>query len=384
MLVIQSENELRNSQKSRVKYDPQMLTVYFLLVAFGMIAVYSATIAHAFDSGSPLASLLNNMVHVVLAVTALFITAKIPIRFWQSWAPILLVISVLLLVVVLIPAFQVRLNGSARWISIFGWNFQPSEFAELGFIIFAADYIAFRRGKMTYMIRDVIPVVGIFTIFAALLLLEPDLGSIVVLGTVLMTLLFLNEIRMRYFILLAALGILLVLVFSVLEPYRAQRLVSFLNPWDDPFHKSYQLVHSLIAFGRGDWFGVGLGNSVLKMYYLPTAGSDFLFAIIAEEFGFLGVLSVVGLFTMLVWKIFKVSWRASAVGDHFGKVLAQGIGSLIAVSALVNIGVNMGVLPTKGLTLPLMSAGGTSLIACSAAIGLVLAIDKNAREELDQ
>ena len=218
--------------------------------------------------------------------------------------------------------------------------------------------------------------------FATLLISEPDLGSVMVLGAVLMTVLFLSGLRLPHIVLFSALAVGAVVVLIVIEPYRVARVMSFLNPWDDPYSSGFQLVQSLIAFGRGEWFGVGLGTSVQKLFYLPYAGSDFLLAVIGEELGFVGIFTVIALFVVLIWKIFHISWLAAAVDDTFGKILAQSIGVMIAISAVINMGVNMGSLPTKGLTLPFMSEGGSSLVAYSMAIGIVIAIHRESYRKM--
>ncbi len=363
-------------------FDPVLVTVFLTLVVFGMVAVYSATIAQAFEGDDAWHYLRKNVLNVIVAVTAMLFAAFTPIAFLKRCAWPALVLSVLLLVVVLIPSLGVEINGSTRWLRLGGWVFQPSEFAELLFLIFLASYLADRHLRLNHLLYDVAPIVGAYLIIATLLVLEPDLGSVLVLGAVLMSMLFLSGLRKRYLTLFFLLSVGAIAALIWMEPYRVQRVMSFLNPWEDPYRAGFQLVQSLIALGRGEWFGVGLGASVQKLFYLPYASSDFLFAVIGEELGFVGLLTVMGLFLVMIWKIFHISWLADAVEDRFCKYLAQSIGMMIAISSIVNMGVNMGLLPTKGLTLPFMSEGGSSLVAYSIAIGFVLSINREASRQL--
>ncbi len=383
MMFVQEQTAFIENGQPRVwRFDPLLLVIYLLLVMFGMVAVYSATIAQAFETGDSFAFLRTNLVHVFIAVSTMVVVSFIPIRIWQNLSPIFLLGGIVMLALVFIPQIGVEVNGSTRWINVAGWNFQPSEFAELGFLLFASDYLANRRGGLDHFFRDVFPILVIYLIFAGLLLLEPDFGSAVVLGGVLFGMLFVSHMRWSHVGILAGIGVLGLVVLIILEDYRIDRLTSFLNPWEDPYGKGFQLIQSLIAFGRGEWYGVGMGNSVMKLFYLPYAGSDFLLAIIAEELGFVGICTVILLFTTLIWRIFYISRLAKYAGDRFALTVAQAFAMLIAISALINMGVNMGVLPTKGLTLPLMSEGGTSLIAFSAALGIIFSIDRSSRRRL--
>ena len=384
MILVRHQNNIRSVDGGGPYFDPLLLITFLLLIVFGMIAVYSATIAHAFSANDPFVYLRRSGVHILFALTAMLIFSRIPVRLWQHLAPISLITGIALLTLVLIPSIGVNVNGSARWVEVAGLKFQPSEFAELAFLIFVADYLVTRRGYMQEFMRDIVPIVAIFTVFAALLLAEPDFGSTVVLGSVLILMLILSGMRWRHTITITGAALLGMACLILAKAYRLERFTSFIDPFDDPFNTDFQLVQSLIAFGRGEWFGVGIGNSVQKLDYLPLAGSDFLLAIIAEEMGFLGICTVIVLFVVLIWRIFHVSWSAGAAGDTFGMLLAQAFGVLIAVSALVNMGVNMGLLPTKGLTLPFMSEGGTSLIAYSAALGMIFSIERSSRQESEQ
>ncbi len=380
--VVQGTQPQEGDVKPSPRVDSVLITVYLGLVMFGMIAVYSATIAQAFDTGDHFVYLRKNAINIAIALTGMFVAAFIPPNLLKRLAPLFLIVGIGLLAIVLVPSIGVELNGSNRWVRVGGRIFQPSEFAEILFLIYLARYLAVRDQQLNSLSRDVLPIITIYLVFATLLTLEPDLGSTVVLGAVFLAVLYLGGLKMSHIFLLTILSIIAVVILIVIEPYRLIRAMTFLNPWEDPYNSGFQLVQSLIALGRGEWFGVGLGTSVQKLHYLPYAGSDFLFAVIGEELGLMGLLTVMGLFVVLIWKIFHISWLAAAVNDIFSNLLAKSIGILIAISAVVNMGVNMGILPTKGLTLPFMSEGGSSLIAYSIAIGIVLSIHRESQRKL--
>ena len=383
-IALQQQTTVQGRESPRMSMDPVLLTVYLTLVACGLVAFYSATIANAYDAGDPFVFLRKQIVHILLALAAMMTTAQFSPNTIRRFAPFLLLAGAIMLALVLVPGIGTEINFSQRWISIGGWNVQPSEFAELAFVVFAAHYLAHRRGKLNSLLHDVGPLILLFLVFAVLLLLEPDFGSAFVLAAVVGIMLFLSGMRKTHILLFLALGILSVVLLIMLEPYRLVRWMSFRDPFADPFNTGFQLVQALIAFGRGELLGVGLGESVQKLFYLPYAGSDFLFAIVGEETGFFGVVVLITLYGILIWRIFCVSWLAGGAGDTFSMILAQGIAAMIGIATFINMGVNMGALPTKGLTLPFMSGGGTSLIANSIAIGLVLAISRSVRQEKQQ
>lgn len=382
--VVQGTQPQEGDVKTSPRVDSVLITVYLGLVIFGMIAVYSATIAQAFDTGDHFVYLRKNAINIAIALTGMFVAAFIPPIVLKRLAPLFLVVGIGLLAIVLVPSLGVELNGSNRWVRVGGRIFQPSEFAEILFLIYLARYLAVREQQLNSLSRDVLPIIIIYLVFATLLMLEPDFGSTMVLGAVLLVVLYLGGLKIPHISLFSILSTMAFAILIVIEPYRLMRVTSFLNPWEDPYNSGFQLVQSLIALGRGEWFGVGLGTSVQKLHYLPYAGSDFLFAVIGEELGLMGLLTVMGLFVVLIWKIFHISWLAAAVNDTFSNLLAKSIGILIAISAVVNMGVNMGILPTKGLTLPFMSEGGSSLIAYSIAIGIVLSIHRESQRKLKQ
>ncbi len=362
--------------EGRFRMDPVLLGIYLLLVFCGMLAVYSASIAQAFEAPRAFAFFKSSGINLLIAMAAFLIASIIPVRFWHRYSMLILTGGIVLLVLVLIPGVGLEINGSQRWIQIGGWRFQPSEFAEFAFVVFAADYLTVSRHRMQRFTLGVLPIVAVYLIFAALLILEPDFGSTVVLGAVFFALLYLNEACRRDLLLLCFTGFAAIIALIVIEPYRMDRFMGFLDPFSDSYGGGFQLVQSLIAFGRGELWGVGLGNSVQKLFYLPYAGSDFLLAVIAEEWGFAGICAVICMYAALVWRIFHIAWLAAATGDRFAMNLAIGIGLMIAVAAIISMGVNMGVLPTKGLTLPFLSDGGTSLIANSMAVGVVFSIQR--------
>ncbi|MYI90056.1 MAG: putative lipid II flippase FtsW [Gammaproteobacteria bacterium] len=382
--LVQGTQPQEGDVKTSPRVDSVLITVYLGLVIFGMIAVYSATIAQAFDTGDHFVYLRKNAINIAIALTGMFVVSFIPPSVLKRLAPLFLIVGIGLLAIVLVPSIGVELNGSNRWVRVGGRIFQPSEFAEILFLIYLARYLAVREEQLNSLSRDVLPIIVIYLVFATLLMLEPDFGSTMVLGAVLLAVLYLGGLKISHIILFTILSTIAVAILIVIEPYRVMRVMSFLNPWEDPYNSGFQLVQSLIALGRGEWFGVGLGTSVQKLHYLPYAGSDFLFAVIGEELGLMGLLTVMGLFVVLIWKIFHISWLAAAVNDTFSNLLAKSIGILIAISAVVNMGVNMGILPTKGLTLPFMSEGGSSLIAYSIAIGIVISIHRESQRKLKQ
>jgi cell division protein FtsW len=290
-------------------------------------------------------------------------------------APWLFFAGTVTLVAVLVPGIGREVNGSRRWISLGIASFQPSELMKLFVVLYAADYTVRKAAFMHDFRKGFLPMFGVMALIAALLLREPDFGALVVVTTVAMAILFLGGLNWRLFV---GLVVLLAGAFAALiiaSPYRLQRILGFMDPWSDAYGKGYQLSHSLIAFGRGEWLGVGLGASVEKLFYLPEAHTDFLLAVIAEELGFAGVAFVITAFLFLIHRAFAVGRQAASLERYFAALVAQGIGVWLAVQAFINMGVNMGLLPTKGLTLPLLSFGGTGIVVTCIALAIVLRID---------
>jgi cell division protein FtsW len=346
--------------------------------------VYSASISIAEagknTQGYPAYFLVRHGAYVGAGLIAGLIAFQIPMRLWQKYSFHLFVVGVLLLMLVLIPGIGREVNGSRRWISLVFVNFQPSEFMKLFMVIYVANYTVRKAAYLGNFRKGFLPMLIVMLMVGLLLLLEPDFGSFVVITAIMMAILFLGGINLKLFTGLIGFVVTGLLALVWIEPYRMQRFFGFLDPWDDPYGKGYQLSHALIAFGRGEWLGVGLGGSVEKLFYLPEAHTDFLLAVIAEELGFAGVATVVTLFACLVIRAFVIGRQAAVRERFFPALLAQGIGVWLGVQAFINMGVNMGVLPTKGLTLPLMSFGGSSIVVSCLALALLLRVDWENRQ----
>lgn len=360
-------------------YDFALVWAVLLLLALGLVMVYSSSIAIAEGGRSygqqPAYFLLRQGVYLAVSFVLAMAAFQVPVAVWQKGALYLFLLGVGLLALVLIPGVGREVNGSQRWLSLFVVNFQPSEIMKFFAVIYAADYTVRKAGDMHSVSKGFLPMFGVMFLVGALLLREPDFGAFAVITVIAMGILFLGGMSVRLFvglILLLVVGFILLIWFS---PYRLQRVVGFMDPWADPYGKGYQLSHALIAFGRGEWLGVGLGASVEKLFYLPEAHTDFLLAVIAEELGFVGVLMVILAFSFIVARAFAIGRQASQLGQHFAALAAQGIGIWIGVQTIINMGVNMGVLPTKGLTLPLLSYGGSSIAANCCALAVLLRID---------
>ncbi len=384
---------LPRNPRTMLAYDVSLAWVSLLLLAAGLVMVYSASIAMAEASSytgfRAWYFLLRHGVFVATGLAAAFVAFQIPMKAWQQLAPWVFVCAALLLALVLVPGIGRSVNGSRRWLSLGIVNLQPSELMKLAVVLYAASY-AVRKAAFLHaqqplkqtLIRGFLPLFAVMVATAALLLLEPDFGAFVVIVAIAFGILFLGGLDWRLFlglVLLLPMGLAAILVAA---PYRLQRLAAFLDPWSDPYGKGYQLSHSLIAFGRGEWFGVGLGSSVEKLLYLPEAHTDFLLAVIAEELGFAGVAAILGLFVWLLYRAYAISRQSARLERPFAVLTAQGIGIWIGVQAIINIGVNMGVLPTKGLTLPLLSFGGSGIVANCVAVAILLRVDYENRRLL--
>jgi len=360
-------------------YDQGLLWVTLILLGIGLVMVYSSSIALAeADRATGHQStyyLIRHSIYLVISLSAAAVTFQIPTQLWQKMAPYLFLIGMVTLALVLIPGIGREVNGSRRWISLFVVTIQPSEFMKLLVAVYAADYTLRKAAVMDSFTKGFFPMLLVMFVVGSLLLMEPDFGAFAVISTITISILWLGGINIRIFA--GMIGMLVVgfvlLIWS--SPYRLQRIIGFMDPWADPYGKGYQLSHALIAFGRGEWFGVGLGASVEKLLYLPEAHTDFLLAVIAEELGFIGVLTIIGLFSWLVIRAFAIGREAIGNERYFSALLAQGIGVWIGVQAIINIGVNMGLLPTKGLTLPLLSFGGSGILANCIALAVLMRID---------
>lgn len=366
------------------EYDSALIWVTVLLLGFGMVMVYSASIAIAEASRSTgnnaMYYLSRHAAYVLVSLVAAALIFQMPVRAWQRAAPILFVIGLVMLALVLAPGIGREVNGSRRWLPLGFVNLQPSELMKVCAVLYAADYTVRKAAFMHSLRRGFLPMAGVMLLTGGLLLREPDFGAFAVITVIAMGILFLGGMSWRLF---AGLIVMLVAGFLLLiwsSPYRMQRVIGFMDPWADPYGKGYQLSHALIAFGRGEWFGVGLGASVEKLFYLPEAHTDFLLAVIAEELGFAGVLTLTLLFAWMVWRAFAIGRRASDLERPYAALVAQGIGLWIGVQVIINMGVNMGVLPTKGLTLPLLSFGGSAILATCCALAVLLRIDWENRQ----
>lgn len=363
----------------QAQFDELLIWVLTGLLALGLVMVYSASIATAeankFTGYQSAYYLLRHGVFIAVGLTAGLFAFQVPVKMWQTYAPYLFLIGAALLALVLIPGIGREVNGSRRWLSLFVVNLQPSELMKLFAVLYAADY-AVRKGKVGHLFsKAFVPMLVVMVLIGWLLLLEPDMGAIVVICTIALATLWLGGFNLKVFaglIVALPLALAALIVFS---PYRMQRVIGFMDPWADPYGKGYQLSHALIAFGRGEWVGVGLGGSVEKLFYLPEAHTDFLMAVIAEELGLIGVAAVIMLFALLVVRAFQIGRHAAFLERNFPALVAQGIGVWIGVQAMINIGVNMGVLPTKGLTLPFLSFGGSGLVVNCIAAALLLRVD---------
>ena len=370
---------LYNPARRETAIDQGIVWSVVLLLAFGLVMVYSASIAMAeaerFTGFRAQYFLARHGIYLAVGIALAVAFFKVPIRIWQIASPWLFIIGVGLLILVAIPGIGREVNGSRRWIPIGFASFQPSELMKLFVVLYAADYTVRKAAFMDDFKKGFLPMFGVMFLVAALLLREPDFGALVVVTGIAMAVLFLGGLNWRLFVGLAGLLAVAFVVLILSSPYRLQRILGFMDPWADAYGKGYQLSHSLIAFGRGEWLGVGLGASVEKLFYLPEAHTDFLLAVIAEELGFAGVAAVITLFLFLVVRAFAVGRQATSLERYYGALVAQGIGVWLAVQAFINMGVNMGLLPTKGLTLPFLSFGGSGIVVNCMAIAILLRID---------
>jgi cell division protein FtsW len=365
------------------RYDSLMLVSVIALIALGTVMVFSATIPS--DSKTLVTNyshLVKHLVHISIGTVLLLIAASIKMEVMQRASRALLVFGLFMLAVLLLPGVGVEVNGSLRWINLGGVRFQPSEFMKIAALIYFADYLARKKDDLHLFKVGILNVGLVVGAIGLLLLLEPDFGTMVVITATVAFMMFLAGVRFWQFLVSITLAIGLMALILWMEPYRVARLLSYRDPWADPFGSGFQLVQALIAIGRGEWFGSGLGGSIQKLFYLPHAGNDFLIAIVGEELGAVGIFSVLALFALFLFRVFAIARRALKLGNRFSGFLAQGIGILVTLQAMVHIGVNTGLLPTKGLTLPLMSYGGSSMISSMAAVGLLLAIDRQNRPRL--
>ncbi len=345
------------------------------LALLGAVMVASASITMADRvHGAPFYYLFRQLVYLGVGGCAAAVCLLVPLRAWEQASPLLLTFAALLLVAVLVPGVGYEVNGATRWLRFGVFNLQASEPARLLILMYLCSYVARRRDALESGFKGLLFPLVVVTAAGTLLMLQPDFGATAVLFVTAIGVLFVGGMRLGYLLLMGVAGLASLGLLVLTSEYRMRRLTAFLDPWADPWNSGFQLTQSLIAIARGEWFGVGLGGSVQKLFYLPEAHTDFVFAVFAEEFGLVGVFVMIALFAVLLWRAFAISAAAAGAGRVFAACLAFGLGTWIGVQTFINIAVNMGLLPTKGLTLPLVSYGGSSLLVTGAAIGLLLRI----------
>ncbi|MEP5764444.1 MAG: putative lipid II flippase FtsW [Halieaceae bacterium] len=371
---------IRLREVSQPLLDPQLLVPALALMVIGFVAITSASVEYAASNyGNAMHHSHRHLIYIGLALVSATVVMVVPISFWSATGWLWLFLGLAALALVLIPGIGVKVNGSRRWLSLGPMTLQVSEFAKLFLVIYLAGYLERREHQVRSEWQGFIKPMAVVFAVTLLLMAEPDFGATVVTVGTAFGMLFLAGVRLWHFLLVVLGSVLALAILLVSEPYRLQRLTAYTDPWADQFNSGYQLTQSLIAFGRGEWFGVGLGNSVQKLFYLPEAHTDFVFSIWAEETGFAGAVLVIALFLALIFRMFRIARRQVLAGDRFGAQLCYGVALIIAAQAFINIGVSTGLLPTKGLTLPLVSYGGSSLIACSCMIALVIRVEREGR-----
>lgn len=368
-------------QKSQINFDPWLLFSFIAILSLGFIMVASASTPVAERANMAMLHIAwHQGIFILIGISVFIFITYVPIKFLAKYNNAFLAISAILLIVVLIPGVTHPVNGSMRWLFVGPISVQPSELAKLALISYIAGYMVRRNYQLLNTLQGFLIPMFVLAIIAFLLMLEPDFGSVVVIAATILGMLFLGGVRVKNFLILLPFVLCVLGFLAVSSSYRVKRFIAFRDPWADQYNSGYQLVQALIAFGRGSWFGSGLGNSVQKLLYLPESHSDFIFAVLAEELGLIGVLCVLGLYGILVFRAMEVGRRAKSRGMEYAGNLAYGIGMLISLQMLINVSVNIGLLPTKGLTLPLMSAGGSSMVAGCLAIGILFRVDYEARK----
>ncbi len=375
---------LDSPRRQMAEIDHVLLWSALLLLLGGLVMVYSASIATAeasrFTNNQAAFYLIRHAIFLCVGLVAAAFAFQVPLHLWQRYAPVLFMIGVFLLIIVLIPGIGKEVNGARRWLSFGFANLQPSELMKLFAVLYAADYTIRKINVMHDLKQAFLPMFVAMALVGMLLIKEPDFGAFVVITSIAIGILFLGGLRARLFVLLIVGLLIAFAILIIVAPYRRDRIFGFMDPWADAFGRGYQLSHSLIAFGRGELFGVGLGASVEKLFYLPEAHTDFLLAVIGEELGFVGVLTVILLFALLVQRAFAIGRQCVQLDRLYPALVAMGIGIWIGVQSFINMGVNVGLLPTKGLTLPLMSFGGSGILANCVALAILLRIDWENRQ----
>lgn len=352
-----------------------LIIAVVLLNLFGLIMIYSASnIWSEYKFNDPYKYLKSQGLFLIISYITLFIVSKVPYVEYKKKSNVIFLVCVVLLVLVLIPGVGSVRNGSRSWFGIGGFGIQPSEFTKLGLIIFTSKYLSNNNKEIRDIKKGVLPILGILLLIFGLIMLEPDFGTGVVIVMTIVVLLFTSGVKMNFFIKIGVLGLIGVVALIIIAPYRMQRIVSFINPWNDPLGSGFQIIQSLYAIGPGGLLGLGFGNSVQKHFYLPEPQTDFIFSIISEEFGFMGVLLVSILFITIIYSGFKIAMKCE---DLFGKYLAFGITFGLAFQTMLNLMVVVGLIPVTGVTLPFLSYGGSSLLITMCGMGILLNISKN-------
>ena len=361
--------------RTELRLDPALLLIAMTLLLGGLVILGSASITVSDRiAGEPFFYVQRQLIAALIGAVGAGICLYVPMSIWRSLSPLMLLAAIVLLAIVLVPGIGYEVNGSKRWIRVGIMNLQVSEPARLCILMYLAGYVVRQQQALRESFVGFLRPMLVLTLCCALLLAEPDFGAGVVLLATALIVLFIAGARIRDFLLFFSTTVVALVALALMSPYRLKRITAFLDPWADPFDSGFQLTQSLIAIGRGEWFGVGLGDSVQKLFYLPEAHTDFVFAVYAEEFGLLGSVALIALFLALLWRVFKLAVRATKAERFFEAYLAVGIGTWLGVQTFINVGVNMGLLPTKGLTLPLISYGRSSLIIAMVAIGMLLRI----------
>lgn len=358
--------------------DSLLLGAFITLLMLGLVMVFSSTIAMgSHDLTTNTSHFWRQSVHMVLGVGLTVLIACVPVGMWERFSLLILMLTVALLLLLLLVGHEV--NGSTRWLVMAGFRLQPAEFAKLAIVLYAASYLTRKQAEIKQFSKGILNIGIVLAIVGGLLLMQPDFGSFVVMVVTVGLMMFLGGIRISHTLMcLTVVGVAMSFMVGMSD-YRMRRLMNFLNPWEDPYGAGFQLTQALIAIGRGEVFGVGLGASIQKLYYLPHANNDFILAVIGEELGLIGIMLVISMYALLLQRALKISRTAELIGKVYASRLAQGVGFLIVFQAVINIGVNLGVLPTKGLTLPFISYGGSSMLVCCIAMGLLFGIDRQNR-----
>ena len=356
------------------KYSRLLIISIIIITLFGALMIYSASSVWAeYKFNDQYKYLKSQLIFLVLGYLIMILISKFPYQNYKKLSNIIFLVTTSLLVLVLIPGIGTVRNGSRSWFGLGGFGIQPSEFTKLSLIIFTAKYLENNERDLKSIKKGVLPILGVLLLVFALIMLEPDFGTGVVIVMTIVVLLFVSGVNLNFFVKIGILGLIGVVVLIIIAPYRTQRIISFLNPWSDPLGSGFQIIQSLYAIGPGGLLGLGLGNSIQKHFYLPEPQTDFIFSIISEEFGFLGILIVAVLFLTIITTSFKIATKCE---DKFGKYLAFGITFSLAFQAMLNLMVVVGLIPVTGVTLPFLSYGGSSLLISLTSIGILLNINK--------